>query len=708
MKPIPRKICFIIGVLIFLPFLARADTDHLVISQIQITGGSGKTTNDFVEIYNPTSSDIDLKGYRLVKRTKTGTTDTALKSWTASTIVKAHGFYLWANSSFTDISAAPDTSTTGSIADDNAVALRNGANDTGAIIDSVAWGQATNAFVEGSAFAANPGTNQSLERLPGGEAGNGLDTNNNSTDFMEVSGHPRNSSATPTPALPLAPEPPPADPPADGLPASEATPPAETSGTSAPAPPLYSSAIVVSEFAPNPEGPDGGEEWVELYNDSSSEVDLSDWILDDAGQSGLVGSSAYVIPGQTKVAAKSFLVIDLLDGSFALNNTGGDTLRLMWPDKQELRLVAYKEPAKENETYARQDDGSFAWTSFVTKGAANQFGAGAVAPPVTAPAQLQIKFNEIFPNPAGSDSGGEWVEILNTGSEPVYLHNWILDDGASDQAIRSSAYKIQSPIVYPGGLAVIMIPAGRFALDNTGSETVRLFNENKILIDSVTFEAGKEGQSYALLAGQWIWIDPTPNAVNEARPEELEPVSSGLLISELYPEPSTSGQEFIELFNSGSQPLDLHGWQVADAASKYTFHSPIIEPGHYYVLLKSESNLALNNSGKETITVIDPAGQIISSLEYEDAPKNQSYNLLPDGTFAWSLLATPGELNQIKIASLGASGQVLGATLPRTGNDLPFTLWDGFVIWSIFWYIYIRLNRDPNLRMHPNITNSCS
>ena len=153
--------------------------DHLVISQIQITGGPGKTTEDFVEIKNPTETDIDLNGKRLVKRTKTGTTDTLIKSWTSATIIKAHSYYLWANSSYAGIAMPPDVATTGTLAEDNGIALREGQNDVGVIIDSVAWGEAANIFVESAPFATNPAANQSLERI--------ADTDNNFMDFGGVS-----------------------------------------------------------------------------------------------------------------------------------------------------------------------------------------------------------------------------------------------------------------------------------------------------------------------------------------------------------------------------------------------------------------------------------------------------------------------------------------------------------------------------------------
>lgn len=152
----------------------------LFITEVQITAGTGKTDYDFVELFNSNSSSVNLKGHRLVKRTKTGTSDTTIKSWTTDTIVPANSYYLWANSNHTELGVTPDVTTTGIVSNDNGVAIRFGAGDTGTIIDSVGWGEAANAFVEGSAFATNPGANESIHRKTGSGY---LDTNNNADDF---------------------------------------------------------------------------------------------------------------------------------------------------------------------------------------------------------------------------------------------------------------------------------------------------------------------------------------------------------------------------------------------------------------------------------------------------------------------------------------------------------------------------------------------
>lgn len=184
------------------PFVKAQETSHLVISAVQITEGEGKTSHDFIEIYNPTDQDINLKGYRLVKRTKIGTSDSSIKSWTDDVYVEAHGWRLWASS---DDKAYPltigaDDATTATIAPDNGIAIRLGSADAGEIIDSVAWGSAENIFNE-IAAPQNPIANEALIRKPG----NGLnneDTGNNTSDFFILSNYTPHNSGGYAPVLP--------------------------------------------------------------------------------------------------------------------------------------------------------------------------------------------------------------------------------------------------------------------------------------------------------------------------------------------------------------------------------------------------------------------------------------------------------------------------------------------------------------------------
>ncbi len=178
-----------------------AVSPHLVISQFQ-TGGVGIPNDEFVEIFNRGADPIDLNGYRVVYRSASGSNDVAnpLAFWTSSTVIPPGGYYLIAAAQY-DGAATPDR-----IYDPNALmvsmgggggglAIRLGDNNTGAIIDSVGWGTATNIFVEGTATAA-PGQGDGRRRKTGGCT----DTDNNSADLeAAMPSSPRNSS-TPTAA----------------------------------------------------------------------------------------------------------------------------------------------------------------------------------------------------------------------------------------------------------------------------------------------------------------------------------------------------------------------------------------------------------------------------------------------------------------------------------------------------------------------------
>jgi len=104
--------------------------------------------------------------------------------------------------------------------------------------------------------------------------------------------------------------------------------------TNTPAPNSYSH-IYLSEFLAWPES---GNEWVELYNDNSSEVDLSGWYIDDLAGSGQVPKMI-----SEKIGGKSYKRIFLSD--FFLNNDGDD-VRLLDGSQAEKDKKAYSSSTK--------------------------------------------------------------------------------------------------------------------------------------------------------------------------------------------------------------------------------------------------------------------------------------------------------------------------------------------------------------------------
>jgi len=178
---------------------ALSASPHLVISQFQ-AGGTSNANDEFIEIHNTSGSPVDLNGYRVVYRSANGSNDVGpMAAWTTSTILQPGQFYLIASTSYTgsqtpDMTYNPTSCSCSLSANAGGLAIRQGDNNTGAVIDAVGWGAATNVFFEGTRTAA-PANSTSQARKNSGCR----DTDDNSTDFENLNPPtPRSSGTTST------------------------------------------------------------------------------------------------------------------------------------------------------------------------------------------------------------------------------------------------------------------------------------------------------------------------------------------------------------------------------------------------------------------------------------------------------------------------------------------------------------------------------
>ncbi len=153
-----------------------------VVNEI-MTGGTASGSEEFVEVLNRCAGVADLSGGRLVYRSAAGTSDLLLVAWPAGTVLPAGGRLVYGGAAFTgprDGDLGVGLSGAG-----GGVAIRSAAGD---IADSVGYGTASNAFVEGAAAPA-PAPGGSIGRVP-----DGADTNQNASDWVP--------SSNPTPGAP--------------------------------------------------------------------------------------------------------------------------------------------------------------------------------------------------------------------------------------------------------------------------------------------------------------------------------------------------------------------------------------------------------------------------------------------------------------------------------------------------------------------------
>jgi len=217
----------------------------LVVAEV-VTGGAS-ASDEYIEIANAGSAAADLGGLEIVYVTASGATTTRKAAFSAPLSFAPGSHLVVANAVGIYAPLADATYSGGLAADGGAVALRR---SDGTVVDAVGWGTAANPYVEGSPAPAPP-ARSSIERLPGGAAGNTQDTNDNRSDWFVQpnpvpqplgSAPPSGPSAAPTVEItptaapsPSATEPPSAPPATDSpAPSTTETPSAEATPVASP------------------------------------------------------------------------------------------------------------------------------------------------------------------------------------------------------------------------------------------------------------------------------------------------------------------------------------------------------------------------------------------------------------------------------------------------------------------------------------------
>lgn len=182
---------------------AAPDNSNIVISQVYGGGGNGgaEFKNDFIELYNPTNHPVDLTGWKVRYTSAAGTFSSGTD---LNGTIPANGYFLIeeaAGTGGTTDLPTPDVSK-GILAMSGTNGKVDLVDKSGTTIDLVGYGTATN--VEGSATAALSNTTAAIRKAAAGAPADsrGLDTDNNSTDFVVQAPSPRNSTYGTFPELP--------------------------------------------------------------------------------------------------------------------------------------------------------------------------------------------------------------------------------------------------------------------------------------------------------------------------------------------------------------------------------------------------------------------------------------------------------------------------------------------------------------------------
>lgn len=126
----------------------------------------------------------------------------------------------------------------------------------------------------------------------------------------------------------------------------------------------YPTGIVLNEIMPSPEGADEQNEWIEIYNQNTIEIDLSSWKIYDTEGS----IKVYTFPADSKIHGNNYLVLKRPTTNIILNNTK-DGLKIENPVGVVSDTVSYtKSPI--NQSYNRVGS-NWIWSKTLTPGSKN-------------------------------------------------------------------------------------------------------------------------------------------------------------------------------------------------------------------------------------------------------------------------------------------------------------------------------------------------
>lgn len=287
-------------------------------------------------------------------------------------------------------------------------------------------------------------------------------------------------------------------------------------------------SIKINEVFPNPSGSDTGNEWIELYNESDENCDLSGLFIDDIEG----GSKAFEIKETMVINKKGYLLLPSWQTKIILNNTE-DSVRILNHENKILNTVSY-EDTSDDQSFSKNNEGEFLWTSNTTPLTENIFDEiieeveeeesddddEEPTVIVSGTSSDNIHITEVFPNPEGKDSGNEWIEIYNDSEESINLVNWVIktsEDGKKQ-------YVFGDTLLEAFEYFTISDKEMGLTLRNSNGE-LYLMDHQKNIIDSITYDESKENESYMKIniindediENEWKWtknITPSEENIN--------------------------------------------------------------------------------------------------------------------------------------------------------------------------------------------------
>ncbi len=402
--------------------------------------------------------------------------------------------------------------------------------------------------------------------------------------------------------------------------------------------------LLVTEVFPNPDTPADATEWLEVYNYSETDLNLNEWTINNT-----LLPSLKLEPKQvavlTKDVEKFLAVYNELEASDMLVK-----LPISLPNgglEISLKKVDSGPEVPGHILKYANTDANVSWKlsgdncNLLVKSAQHtlwKFDYQQECEATKLPKVLMI--NEIYPSPT---YGGEWIEVRNISASKIDL-------GRNDVEVivngeRLAVKEISSARIPPGQLATIELGSSNQLPDcgqpSSCSVDLEVFYQSN-LQHSLQYDDTIAGYSLGLIEQVWLpKFQPTPGSNNI-----LASATSEMRISEVYPSPQTSEDEWVEIQNNGKQAQSLWGWSISDTSKSMMLKNLTVPAGGFIQVIPT--GVTLNNGG-DSLQLKDFAGRVIHEFTYSDTDKGQGWGTNISGDILPVARPTPGAANSLQI-----------------------------------------------------------
>jgi hypothetical protein len=360
------------------------------------------------------------------------------------------------------------------------------------------------------------------------------------------------------------------------------------------------SPIVFSEimYKPAPRTDGKNLEFIEIYNSNP-------WFQDISGYQITCADMSYTFPAGTTIGSNAFLVIAAatndIETVYGITNVMGpytgslkkaESLELLDEQTNVLLTVPYSNvypwPVAAdgaghsiilaNPTYGEGDPRAWDISDVMggSPGQADTFTPGPLR---------NVVINEILPH-SENPNVPQFIELYNHSTTSVDVSGCILTDDPTTNKFVIPAHTV----IGPAGFVSFTQSQSGFLLNGAGETLYFIQSDGSRILDAVQFGAQADGVSY----GRWpdgandfyAFTTNTPGTNNSAI------LIGDIVINELMYDPISGNDDdqYIELFNKGTNAVNLTGWQFTSGVT-FTFPNVTIASNGYLVVARNLTNL---------------------------------------------------------------------------------------------------------------------